>query len=67
MVKMALQNKLLLNPNFNHKNEEDKPMEKNLFEGAIDTFSGKHQKKKESSILVRLKQKLLKKNGISKN
>ena len=37
---------------------------KSLFEGAVDTFSGKHRQKKENSILAKLKQKLLKKDEI---
>lgn len=37
---------------------------KNLFEGALDIFSGKHKKKRENGILSKLKQKLLKKDEV---
>ena len=47
-----------IHPNQIHK------WKKTLFEGALDTFSGRHKNKKESSILSRLKQKLLKKDEV---
>ena len=37
---------------------------KSLFEGALDTFSGKHKKKTEKNILNQMKKKLMRKDEV---